>query len=191
MTKAIATIVSVVLLAGGVALLAYARWTRAIGDGDAALAGGNDAQAVAAYQTAEARFDGLPAVRQLAAMEYSRVVGNHMLALYRSRRYDEVIDLAQKAPADAAPHFWSGCALFQKATAEGQPEARLGWLSRAEDELRKAVEATPDDWDTKFDFELTTRLAAELRRQPNTPPKQLMQLLRPPTAGQKTPRRIG
>jgi hypothetical protein len=64
-------------------------------------------------------------------------------------------------------------------------------LSRAEDEFRKAIEAAPDDWDTKYDFELTTRLAAELRKQPNTPPKQLMQLLRPPTAGQKAPRKVG
>ena len=59
------------------------------------------------------------------------------------------------------------------------------------EEFRKAIEATPDDWDTKFDFELATRLAAELRKQPNTPPKQMMQLLRPPTAGAKPPRRTG
>ena len=68
---------------------------------------------------------------------------------------------------------------------------RLGWLTRAEEELRKAVEDAPDDWDTKYDFELTTRVSAELRKQPNTPPKQLMQLLRPPTPGAKTPRRTG
>ncbi len=37
----------------------------------------------------------------------------------------------------------------------------------------------------------TDRLSAELRKQPNTPPKQLMQLLRPPTPGSKTPRRTG
>src|SRR4029077_11793800 len=104
---------------------------------------------------------------------------------------DEVVDLAQKAPPDAQPHFWSGAALFQKATVEEHPDARLGWLSRAEHEFRTAVEAAPADWDTKFDFELTTRLAAELRKQPNTPPKQMMQLLRPPTTGAKPPRRTG
>jgi hypothetical protein len=114
---------------------------------------------------------------------------NHLLALYRLAP-DEVIDFAQKARGRAAA-LWSGTALFQKATAEEKPDARLGWLSRAEDEFRKAVEAAPSDWDTKYDFELTTRLAAELRKQPNTPPKQLMQLLRPPTAGQKNPRKVG
>ena len=113
------------------------------------------------------------------------------MALYRLQRYDEVIDLAQRAPVESQPHFWTGAALFQKATVEEKPDARLAWLSRAEDEFHKAVDAAPLDWDTKFNFELTTRLAAELRKQPNAPPKQLMQLLRPPTAGQKNPRKVG
>lgn len=189
--RALGSTLVVLLLAAGVVLIGYARWTGPIEAADAALAGGRDDAAVAAYQIAEARFDAVPAVKQLLPAEHARAVGNHLLALYRVKRYDEVIDVAQKAPAAAQPNFWSGCAFFQKALVEQAPEARLGWLSRAEEEFRKAIEAAPDDWDTKFDFELTTRLAAELRKQPNTPPKQMMQLLRPPTAGAKPPRRIG
>jgi tetratricopeptide (TPR) repeat protein len=183
--------VVVLLLAAGVALAGYARWTAPIATADAALVDGRLDQALAEYAIAEARFDALPALRQLAGGEYARVVGNHLLALYRLKRYDEVIDLAQKAPAAAAPSFWSGSAFFQKAIVEEQPDARLGWLGRAEEEFRKAIEAAPDDWDTKFDFELTTRLAAELRKQPKTPPKEMMQLLRPPQPGTKAPRRVG
>ena len=74
---------------------------------------------------------------------------------------------------------------------EEKPEAMLGWLTRAEEELHKAVEAAPTDWDTKYDFELTTRLAAALRKQPKTPPKQLMQLLRPPSTSGKPAKRVG
>ena len=181
----------VLLLALGLGLIGYARWTTRIREADAALADGRLEQALEGYKVAEARFDALPAARQMAGGEYTRVVGNHLLALYRLQRYDEVIDLAQKAPAEASPSFWSASAFFQKAIVEEQPDARLGWLSRAEEEFRKAVEAAPEDWDTKFDFELTTRLAAELRKQPKTPPKQIMQLLRPPQPGAKTPRRIG
>lgn len=189
--RALGSTLVVLLLASGVALIGYARWTGALRDADAALAGGYLEQAVAGYQNAEARFDAVPAAKQLVPTEYTRAVSNHLLALYRLKRYDEVIDVAQKAPPAASPNFWSACAFFQKATVEDAPEARLGWLSRAEDEFRKAIEAAPEDWDTKFDFELTTRLASELRKQPNTPPKQLMQLLRPPTAGAKPPRRTG
>jgi tetratricopeptide (TPR) repeat protein len=189
--KAFGSTVVVLLLAAGVGLIAYARWTTPLKDGDASLADGRLEQAVVAYQTAEARFDAMPAAKQIVEAEYTRAVGNHLLALYRLKRYDEVIDVAQKAPAAASPNFWAACAFFQKATVEDAPEARLGWLSRAEEEFRKAIEAAPEDWDTKFDYELTTRLASELRKQPNTPPKQLMQLLRPPTAGAKPARRTG
>jgi tetratricopeptide (TPR) repeat protein len=191
MTRTLASTVVVLFLAAGLGLVGYARWTAHITSADAALADGRLDQARAEYALAEARFDALPAVRQLAASEYSRIVANHLLVLYRMKRYDELIDLAQKAPADALPSFWSGSAFFQKAIVEEQPDARLGWLGRAEEEFRKAIEAAPDDWDTKYDFELTTRLAAELRKQPKTPPKQMMQLLRPPQPGTKTPRRVG
>jgi tetratricopeptide (TPR) repeat protein len=191
MTKALGSTLIVLLLLSGVALMGYARWTGVLRDADDALAAGRLAQAVDGYQAAEARFDALPAAKQIVPAEYNRAVSNHLLALYRLKRYDEVIDTAQKAPQAASPNFWSACAFFQKATGEDAPEARLGWLSRAEEEFRKAIEAAPEDWDTKFDFELTTRLASELRKQPNTPPKQLMQLLRPPTAGAKPPRRTG
>src|SRR4051812_4024178 len=191
MTRTLGSTLVVLLLAAGLGLVGYARWTAHISTADAALADGRLDEALAAYKLAEARFDAMPAIRQMAAAEYTRILGNHLLTLYRMKRYDELIDLAQKAPADAAPSFWAGSAFFQKAIVEEQPDARLGWLGRAEEEFRKAVEAAPEDWDTKYDFELTTRLAAELRKQPKTPPKQMMQLLRPPQPGAKTPRRVG
>ncbi len=189
--RAAASTFIILLVLTGLVLVGYARWTGQLETADAALADGHFAEAITAYQAAEARFDRIPAVRQMASVEYNRALSNHLSALYSLKRYDDVIDLAQKAPPESQPHFWAGTALFQKATSEDQPETRLGWLSRAEDEFRKAIEAAPNDWDTKYDFELTTRLAAELRKQPNTPPKQLMQLLRPPTAGQKAPRKVG
>ena len=189
--KVLGSTVVVILLAAGLALLGYARWSGAIGAADRDLASGDLQAAIANYQIAEGRFAALPAVKQMVPREHARVVSNHLWALYRLRRFDEVIELAQSAPPESGPHFWSACAFFEKASVEEKPEARLGWLSRAEEEFRKAVEAAPDDWDTKYNFELTSRLSAELRKQPNTPPKQLMQLLRPPTPGSKAPRRTG
>jgi len=180
-----------VLLAGGAAL-AYARWTRQAADGDAAVADGRYEQALASYAELEARFDRFAAAREFFAADYSHAMANQLWVLYRLQRYDETIDTAQRAPESALPHFWSGCALFEKARAEQKPDARLGWLTRAEEELRRAVEASPDDWDTKYDFELVTKLAAELRKQPQTPPNQLMQLLRPqPRPGAKPVKRVG
>ena len=103
-----------------------------------------------------------------------------------------MIEKAQQSPDAAAPHFWAGLAFFAKSRGDGKPEEQLGWLTRAEEELRRAVEAAPDDWDTKYDFELVTRLASALRKQPKVPPNQLMQLLRPqPRATGKPGERVG
>jgi tetratricopeptide (TPR) repeat protein len=189
--KAIGSTLAIVMLLAGVSLIAYARWTRVIAQADTALTARDLDQALSAYERASARFDATPAARQLFGGEYNRIAENRLWILYRMKRYDDAIEAAEHAPLDSAPHFWAGCAFFEKARVEQNPETRLGWLARAEEELRKAVEASPDDWDTKFDYELTARLVTELRKQPKTPPAQMMQLLRPPTPGAKTPRRVG
>jgi len=195
MTAAVRSIASgatvLALLAGGAALV-YTRWTGPVADGDRAIADGQLERALVAYAHAEARFERLGAAKQLFTADYEHVIGSQLWVLYRLERYDDTIEKADRAPGGAMPHFWSGCAFFAKALAEEKPEARLGWMSRAEEELRRALEAAPDDWDTKYDFELVTRLAAELRKQPKTPPSQLMRLLRPqPQGGAKPVRRVG
>jgi tetratricopeptide (TPR) repeat protein len=189
--RPVGSVLALIGVAVGVGFVGYARWTRPVQDGDAALTNGQFERALTAYATAERRFDAWPPTRQAFAADYNRVVANQMWILYRLGRYDEAVDKAEHAPEAALPHFWSGVSFFQKARVEEKPEARLGWLTRAEEEFRKAIESDPDDWDTKYDFELTTRLAAELRKEPKTPPAQLMQLLRPPPPTSKAPRRVG
>jgi tetratricopeptide (TPR) repeat protein len=178
--------------AAGVAALACARWTRPIAEGDAAFARGDWETARAAYAEAEARFDRVPVARQLLPRDFARAVAAQLAIAYRRDEFDEVIDKAALAPPLAAPHFWAGLAYFAKSRADAKLEEQSGWLMRAEEELRLAVEAAPDDWDTKYDFELVTRLAAALRKQPKPPPSQLAPLLPPePRAGSRQPRRVG
>lgn len=184
--------VMAVVLLGGVAAIGYARWTGPVSEGDAALADGRLKEALAHYADAETRFDRYAAAKQVFASDYSHVMANQLWILYRLARYDDTIDVAARAPEQARPHFWAGSAFFEKGRAEEKPEPRLAWFGRAEEEFRRALEAAPDDWDTKFDFELVARLAAELRKQPQTPPQQLMQLLRPqPKPGAKPVQRVG
>jgi tetratricopeptide (TPR) repeat protein len=184
--------IMVPVLAVGIAALVYGRWTRPIADGDAAISAGQFDRALGNYAVARARFERFAPLRQVFASDYDRLAANELLALYRLGRYDDVMAKAERAPEGAQPHFWAGCAAFAKANAEQKSDARLGWLNRAEEELRRAIEAAPDDWDTKYDYELAARLAAELRKQPKNPPRQLMQLLRPEARpGAKPARRVG
>ncbi len=192
LARSAGAVAMVLMLLAGCSGIAYARWMRPAADGDAALADGRYQPALASYADAEARFGRIAAARELFAGDYSHVMANQLWVLFRLQRYDETIDTAQRAPESALPHFWAGCAFFEKARGEQKPDPRLGWLTRAEEAFRRAVEAAPADWDTKYDFELVTKLAAELRKQPKTPPNQLMPLLRPqPKPGAKPVKRVG
>ena len=54
------------------------------------------------------------------------------------------------------------------------------------------LELEPQNWDAIYNYELTKRLFEELRKKPKTPPKQLLELLRPqPKEGNKPVKRIG
>ncbi|MCC7417263.1 MAG: hypothetical protein IT176_08975 [Acidobacteria bacterium] len=187
--RRIGSAVALLLLLAGAASLGYARWSRPVAEGDAALAAGDLETAIERYTAAEARFDAMPSTRELFGADYRHAAANHLFALYRLGRFDAAIEQAQRAPDGAAPHFWAGISFFEKAKDEEAPEAVLGWLTRAEEELKQAVAAAPGDWDTKYNYELTTRLAAALRKEPKTPPKQMMELLRPPT-GARPARRV-
>lgn len=182
----------VLLLASGCAMIAYARWTQPIADADAATDAGDYPRALAAYSVAEKRFDSMPPLKRLLSSEYDRIVANQLRLLHRLERYDETIEKAARSPEGASPHFWAGAACFEQGRAEADPALRLAWFGRALEELRRALDAAPDDWDTKYDLELAMRLFWELRRQPNTPPSELLELLRPdPRPGSIPPKRVG
>jgi len=190
--RSIGAALALLLLIGGGAALAAARWTAPIAEADAALAAGDVEAARAGYAAAQARFDRRPALRAMFARDYARAVAAQLAIDYQAARYDAVIDQAPRAPETAAPHFWAGLAYYAKSRGDGKPEEQFAWLNRAEEELRRAVEAAPADWDAKYDFELVTRLAAALRRQPHVPPNQLMHLLRPqPRPNAKPGRHVG
>lgn len=174
-----AAVLLMLALVAGASILGYARWTRPIVEAAEAARSGDSTRALSSYATAEARFDRWPVTKTLLKADYRRAVGDQLALLYRAGEYDRTIEKATTALPDTGANFWAGCALFAKASDETAAEGRLALLSRAEEEFREALRLAPDDWDTKYNYELTSRLAAELRKQPKTPPKTLMQLLRP------------
>lgn len=176
---------AILALVIGIGLLAYSRWSEPLGQAFAALESGDTERAVERYAAGDEQYRKLPAAQQLLSADYALVSGNRLALLYQLNRYDEVLEAAAEAPPDAAPHFWAGCALFRRSMAEEKPEAQLEGLTRAQDEFKLALEAAPSDWDTKFNYELSARLAAALRpaekkggTQQKSVPSTLMQLLR-------------
>ncbi len=185
-------LVMVLALVSGAVLLAADTWLRPLNTAERELEDGDLEQALKDFEAAEARFDKAPAAKQILPAAYEASISNQLWALYRMQNYDSLVEKATTSPASHGVHFWAGCALFEKGRVEEQPEARIGWLSRAEEEFHKALELSPTDWDTKFNYELTKKLLQELKKNPKTPPKQLIQLLRPqPKSGSQPARRVG
>jgi tetratricopeptide (TPR) repeat protein len=185
-------LLSVLALVAGLGLVALSAWGRPIADGRRAADAGRLDEALAHYASGEARFNRVPFTKQLLPAVYHGTIANQLLLHYQLRNYDDLLEKAATSPSIAPVHFWAGSALFVKARDEEEPEIRLSWLGRAVEEFRQALELAPDDWDTKYNYELTSRLLDELRKQPKTPPKQMLQLLRPePKTGGRPPRRVG
>lgn len=123
---------------------------------------------------------------------YRATLANQLAAHYRLGALDTVIEKADGGPPTAASHFWTGAALFAKSRAEQNADARLSWLGRSTDEFKAVLELEPQNWDAIYNYELSKRLFEELRKKPKTPPKQLLELLRPqPKEGNKPVKRVG
>jgi hypothetical protein len=180
------TVLALLAFAAGTALVAYGRWTRPITAASASLEAGDAQAALAPYGESIRRFRALPMSQRLLSRDFSLVFYNQLAVLYDLHRYDDVIERAVDAPPASAPHFWAGCALFRKGAEQKTREAQLEWLTRAQDEFKLALVAAPADWDAKFNYELTSRLAAALRpsadtkgNQQKSAPSTMIQLLRP------------
>jgi hypothetical protein len=175
--------VAVLALIAGAALLLYARWTEPQVQAAAAAAAGDSTRALLNFQSSTTRFKDMPVTQQMLPRDFARATYNELALLYQSGNYDAVLEAADAAPAGAFPHFWAGCALFAKGELEEKAEERLAWLNRAKDTFKLALAANPDDWDTKYNYELSSRLVSALRTKPKQVPPALLQLLRPSKEG--------
>ena len=183
---------AILTLAVGAGLFWFSGWRTPIVEGDTAAAAGDWNRALERYAAAEARFNEWPMAQRAFPATYRAALANQLAAQYRLGALDAVLEKADTIPATAASHFWAGSALFEKSKAEENADARLGLLGRATDEFKAALELRPDDWDFIYNYELARRLFDELRKKPKTPPKQLLELLRPqPKEGNKPVKRVG
>jgi hypothetical protein len=165
------------LIAGGL-LVGVSWWIRPASEAEEALRDGNIQRAADRYTAARQRFDRIPITQSVMSGIYNLVSANELALQYSLERYDDILGRAGTSGANEAASFWAGCALFDKGLMEEKPEARLSWIQQSHQEFRRALELAPDDWDTKFNFELTGKLTSGLQKQPKTSKRDMMKLLR-------------
>jgi tetratricopeptide (TPR) repeat protein len=175
----------------GMILMISSVWLSPIADAETAMQNNDLQTGLSDYSRAEARFDNFSFTKQLFPEEYVQSVANQFYILYELGRYDEMLEKAASSPVFADVHFWTGCALFRRAGSETDVQAQISWLERASGEFFSALKLEPDNWDVKYNYELTERLISELKDEDESPP-QVLELLRPrPRQGEEPSRKSG
>jgi hypothetical protein len=160
-----------IILIVSVVVLVYANWLREIAAGNRALSSGDAAGARQMYDAAARRIGLLPLPGRLLPNGYRELVFNRVRALYAENR-DDVLTRFLEAEAAVTPrladeaeyHFWLGNVQFRKALAQKEKQQTQSGLQQAAESYRRALAAAPDDWDIKYNYELSARLLERLRK---------------------------
>jgi tetratricopeptide (TPR) repeat protein len=172
-TAAIATAVT------GVLLVCVGLWLKPLLVAERALSLGELERAADQYAVGRWRLDRIPFLAGLFPGLDDLATHNELSAQYALRRYDRILEASSNETVRrASVSFWAGCALFDKALAERDREVRVGLMSQAYQAFRRALELAPDDWDTKFNYEVAARWLIALKEQPEASPQEIIKLLR-------------
>lgn len=150
--------------------LGYGLWLLQLERGARAQAQGEFDRAIAFYTAAEWPFP--PFMARFLPDHYSRAVFPKIAVLYnRGKTSDVVVELERvtaRAPSLAErPEFafWSGNVLLRRALEATESENIIKHLYAAGAHYRKALEAAPEDWDIKYNYELVQHVLAEQERE--------------------------
>jgi len=169
----------VITLLCGISLLVFSVWISPLMKGDRAFADGQLEAALEHFAVAESRFNDIPIVQQLLPNAWQASQANQFQILYLLGDYDTLFEKTPSESAQMAAYFWTGSASFNLAIEQTEPDSKIVWFERAVVEFRSALELAPNNWDIKYNYELTEHLLARLKEEAEPPPTELPELLRP------------
>jgi hypothetical protein len=144
----------------------YGLWLLQLERGARAVAHGELDAATDYYNSAERPFRSV--LGRLFPGHYSRAVFPKIAVLYNRGKTGDVAAELERATSHAPSlaerpefAFWSGNVLLRRALEATDSEIIIKHLYAAAAHYRKALEATPGDWDTKYNYELVQHVLAE------------------------------
>jgi len=182
---------AIAAIALGLVLSSIGFWLRPIAAAEKATAAGDLDRGVQQYSAGRRRLQSIPILSNLFPGLDEVVTGNELSLQYALRRYDRILEATSGEGGGAAASFWAGCALFDRALVEVEPEKRVDMMSRAHDAFKRTLELAPDDWDAKFNYELSGRLRNILREQPDVTAQEMIRILRERGPKDRAGRRTG
>lgn len=169
---------ALLLLAVSLAFLSYGRAIRQLATANRLLEAQDYTAAERAYTEAEHRMTHgfLPA--GIYRSSYRMLAFNEARLFEATRRYTDLARLLERVATrhpelanDPEYHFWVGIEEYAKATSVTGKQAVRASLERASDSFRLALTAGDTDWDAKYNYELTARLLAGMKKSEETPEK--------------------
>lgn len=162
----------------GISLMMISIWLDPYDDARESLDAGYLEESLVLFSSMEQRFNSITVARQFFPEIYYNCIANQFSILYSLEQYDELLEKSATSPVLADVHFWTGNTLFRQAGSITDVQEQVAWLERAGEEFQNVIEIEPENWDAKFNFELTNRLIDELKEEKETPP-QMLEILRP------------
>ncbi len=150
--------------------LGYGIWLLQLERGARAVAHGELDTAADLYASAERPFHSV--LSRLFPDHYSRTIFPQVALLYNRGKTNEAAGQLERAAARspalserAEYAFWSGNILLRRALENTDPDVVLKNLYSTVAHFRKALEASPADWDIKYNYELVQYILAEQERE--------------------------
>lgn len=159
----------VVLLGGALAIWHYhSRVAARMEQANAASLRGDWKQAQAGYERTLKELGDSEWLGRLLIQDYDDALIGEVKALYANSKYEEALT-ALNREAERSAEFaqdprrllWSGNLWFRKAIVEEKEGERRDQLNAAVDFYRKGLEVSPEQWDLKFNYELTSLILAQ------------------------------
>src|SRR5690349_12145389 len=149
--------------------LGYGVWRLQLDRGARAVAHGELERAASIYSSAEWPFPSVMA--RVSPDGYSRAVFPKIGALYNRGKTGDAVQELERA-ANRAPSvgdrpefaFWSGNVQLRRALEASESEINIKHLYAASSHFLWALQAAPDVWDIKYNYELVQNLLDEQER---------------------------
>lgn len=169
---------ALLLLAVSLGFLSYGRALRQLATANRLLEAQDYAAAERAYMEAEDRMAHGIVPAGIYRSSYRLLVFNEARLFEATRRDTELARLLERVATqhpelanDPEYHFWAGIEEYAKAASVTEKQAVRASLQRASDSFRLVLAAGDNDWDAKYNYELTARLLAGMKKSEETPEK--------------------
>ncbi len=165
-------------------LVGYGWWLFRIEKANRAYRAGEMPLAAERYEAAEFPFRYAPWLTYLLRDDFENLIFNQVAALHARGQYPKAVEKLQQG-AEWAPFliesgeysFWSGNLLFRRAAASKKPEDVLNNLKSALGEYQRGLQASPEHWDLKYNYELVKMILSQRDQSPNEQQEKVKSIL--------------